>query len=890
MWYTFLPKVLNMSLTASIVILFVLLARLVLKRAPKLYSYLLWIVVLFRLLSPVALTSGFSFLGIMDVPVTQTSTIEYIPTDIVYTEYPAVDIPVPGVSEAIHETLPQGEEQLAADPLEAPTSIATCIWFLGLASLLSYSAVSLLRLRRMLISAIPLRDNIYLADYIVSPFVIGLVRPKIYLPSTLSGDEQEYLLLHEQYHIRRFDHVVKLLFFAALCIHWFNPLVWLAFVLSVKDMEMSCDEAVLAKFGKDIRRDYSASLLRLTTGGRVIAGAPLAFGEGDTKSRIRNVLNWKKPSVWITTLAAVVSVIMIAVLAFNPKENDLYASDPFGHNYRVASVAFEAPQYSFTYTPDTAPRYSLTSDYQFLVMGDILQEGNADEWKALGGLSEISLTEDNFDRYFIIVDGISGLRGEKSIEQLRRDNHKAWQLILENDLNRVFYYILQQSNGDIYLAYGYHSAESEGASSTSLIRWLFQLEQLDSVSCLVQTSGHETYCEANWYPDGQFDFDYDELPSAVVYDTGTLTFTVDGEYDTLTVGEDYYTYPSESSGICEKETYTLSRNSEGNFVLKVSRRHDVRDEYAVYYVPYDTGKYVFQVLFPVNSDSASGADHAAIPTATPTEDIAEADPLETAINAAILEYNKNRTPAYDFACESHIILDTVNSSPAGGEAAASVTVYAMVLYATYNYSGSAFQEVGGSHIPTALTFEVQTDGEYTLTEYWEPRDGSYYAQDIKNKFPKAIQEDALDTQKFIVSQIQVCYAKAIKFGNTNTDEIIDNLFESIQSSPTTSSNPGDYIDAHPLEYRELTYYGDYALRYIFSTFLEGGQTGLKGHLMRIVMDSLIGEEAIAQEVANGQEYFDAWLRSAERMEKEHGLDYMKTYTPKAYLLLQLLRE
>ena len=155
---------------------------------------------------------------------------------------------------------------------------------------------------------------------------MGFIRPKIYLPSALSEQEQSYIILHEQHHIRRGDHIIKALAFIALCIHWFNPLVWVAFVLSSKDMEMSCDEAVVKKLGEGIRADYSASLLSLATGRRIIAGTPLAFGEGDTKSRIKNMLKWKKPKTWIMLVALVACVVAIAFCATNPR-NDVPEED-----------------------------------------------------------------------------------------------------------------------------------------------------------------------------------------------------------------------------------------------------------------------------------------------------------------------------------------------------------------------------------------------------------------------------------------------------------------------------------------------------------------------------------------------------------------------------------
>ncbi len=292
-FYTFFPKLLNMSITASVAILLVLLSRLLLRKAPKVVSYALWGIVLFRLLCPVALRSDLSLFGLMDTPVTTTGTmsssIEYIPPDIVHTKYPSVTLPTPGIAEVINDNLPQGGEQLAADPLEAPMAIAVYVWAAGILAMAIYAVISYIQLRRKLITASPLRNNIYLTDEITSPFVMELIRPKIYLPSSLEEREQSYILMHEQHHIRRFDHIIKALAFIALCIHWFNPLVWTAFVLAGRDMEMSCDEAVVRKLGTDILADYTASLLSLATGKHVIADMPLAFGEGDPKGRIRNL-------------------------------------------------------------------------------------------------------------------------------------------------------------------------------------------------------------------------------------------------------------------------------------------------------------------------------------------------------------------------------------------------------------------------------------------------------------------------------------------------------------------------------------------------------------------------------------------------------------------------
>ena len=321
--YELLPIVLNMTLTASVVMAVVLVLRLVLRQAPRAFSCALWLVVLFRLLCPVSLTADISLLELLDVPAEtatdHTTAAAYIPRDLVHAPDPVVVLPVPGAGESVTQALPRGEEQTVADPLEAPMAAATWVWMAGAAAMVLYGGASLLRLRRRLTGAVPLEKGVYLADHIGAPFVLGLVRPRIYLPSALPEAEREYILLHERCHIRHLDHVVKLLAFLALCLHWFNPLVWLFFTLLGKDMEMRCDETVLRTLGAEVRADYSASLLRLATGRKVLAGVPLAFGEGDPRARIQNVLRWKEPKVWAVLLSAAAVLALAVVCGTNAR-------------------------------------------------------------------------------------------------------------------------------------------------------------------------------------------------------------------------------------------------------------------------------------------------------------------------------------------------------------------------------------------------------------------------------------------------------------------------------------------------------------------------------------------------------------------------------------------
>lgn len=311
-------QILNMSMTGSVVILLVLLARAFLKRSPKIFSYALWSVVLFRLLCPVAFTAPVSVLDVVEPEQKETSNntsiVSYIPVT-VNTQADFIMVQ-PEEQPVQTETASQPEEQLRMTPMHG----AALVWAAGMVGMMLYSLVQYLTFRRNLVGSLQLKGNIYLADPIDTAFVVGLVQPRIYLPSGVPEKERSYILAHEQHHIRRLDHVVKLLAYLALCIHWFNPLVWLAFVLAGKDMEMSCDEAVIQKLGPEIRADYSASLLRLATHKKILSGMPLAFGEGDTKGRVLNMAKWKKPARWVAAICAMVCLCVIVVCAFNPEE------------------------------------------------------------------------------------------------------------------------------------------------------------------------------------------------------------------------------------------------------------------------------------------------------------------------------------------------------------------------------------------------------------------------------------------------------------------------------------------------------------------------------------------------------------------------------------------
>ncbi len=483
-WYEFLPQLLNMSMTASLIILAVLVVRLLLKKAPRVFSYALWAVVLFRLLCPVSVASDFSLLGAFQVPV-EDGAAEFIPVDVVHTEYPRVTLPslnwgIVGDHPEVQQAEGIGEISATNTALEAPISIATYIWGLGVLLLVIYNLVQLWKLREKLQIAEPLKDNVYLADHIDTAFVMGLVRPKIYLPSGLKEQERGYIILHEQYHIRRGDHVVKVLAFAALCIHWFNPLVWLAFLLANKDMEMSCDEAVMKQMEQDIRAEYAQSLLQFATGKRLIAGAPLAFGEGDTKARVKNVMHYKKPAFWLVLVAVVVCVVAVVCLVTNPREENSQPL-PVGKTFGCALRTYNGT--STYFNPEGELFFCITKDGHLMGKGMLHPALETIDWVDLGLLEEVKLTAKNYDYYFQTGSPYEKYEIDRIMQgaTIRYRVKKAWQVIGdEEDLLAWNYYLLYLENG----TWGMVCWDANGESGA--VKWMVDLEEIEQEPVDVQ--------------------------------------------------------------------------------------------------------------------------------------------------------------------------------------------------------------------------------------------------------------------------------------------------------------------------------------------------------------------------------------------------------------------
>ena len=310
----------NMSITASWLVLAVLVLRFVLKKAPKWRNTLLWGFVAFRLVCPFSLESVFSL-----VPSTDT-----IPHGI--TSGPTFDVNtgIGIVDSQVNDYL--GSHYFEGVTVPADTgftavNIITILWLIGIAVMSAYALVSYFKIRRSVSEGVILRDNIYLCDHIDTPFILGVVKPRIYIPSDMAESDAEYVIAHERAHLRRRDHWWKPFGFALLTVYWFNPVMWLAYILLCRDIELACDERVIKEMGTDIKKAYSEALINCSVSRKTVSACPLAFGETGIRGRIKSVLSYKKPALWMI-IVAVISCIVVAVCFLTNPEKELSESNP----------------------------------------------------------------------------------------------------------------------------------------------------------------------------------------------------------------------------------------------------------------------------------------------------------------------------------------------------------------------------------------------------------------------------------------------------------------------------------------------------------------------------------------------------------------------------------
>ena len=304
-------KIINMSISASWLVLVVLILRFVLKKAPKWVNILLWGIVAIRLICPFSFESALSLIP----------SAETFPEKVISGPSFDVQTGITPVDNRINDYLGDRYFEGVTVPVNNGNNIMTIltiVWTIGILLLVAYTVISYWRLRRKVDTAVRYKDNIFQSENVKSPFVLGIIKPRIYLPFNMNGQDLEHVVAHEQAHIHRKDHWWKPFGFLLLTIHWFNPLVWLAYVLLCRDIELACDEKVIKELGNEQRADYTQALVACSVNLRMIAACPLAFGEVGVKDRVKSVMNYKKPAFWGVVLAVIVCVFVAVCFLTNP--------------------------------------------------------------------------------------------------------------------------------------------------------------------------------------------------------------------------------------------------------------------------------------------------------------------------------------------------------------------------------------------------------------------------------------------------------------------------------------------------------------------------------------------------------------------------------------------
>lgn len=313
--YTVFIRLLNMGLAAGVIALVNVLLRPILRKLPAEYRCILWALVALRLLCPFGISSSLSVWNLLPAETDSAGQIEYFR----YgggSEKPELLFDVPGL---VNDSTSPDSVTFGAHTSDLYLPSVMGIWLFGTAVLLGGALLSYLRLRREVSAAVLRKDNIYICDEISFPFVLGIVRPRIYLPSGMAEETERNVIAHETEHLKRHDHIWKPLGYVLLSVYWFNPILWLAYILFCRDIESACDENVIAKMDRDGIASYSEALLACAVGRRIVSACPVAFGETDVKGRVKNILRYRKPAFWVICAAAVLCVVLAVCFLTGPR-------------------------------------------------------------------------------------------------------------------------------------------------------------------------------------------------------------------------------------------------------------------------------------------------------------------------------------------------------------------------------------------------------------------------------------------------------------------------------------------------------------------------------------------------------------------------------------------
>ena len=740
----FFLKIISMSISASWLVLAVLLLRLVLKKAPKWVSVLLWGFVALRLLMPFSIESQFSLVPeqLVDGQIISSGT------DILSDEMGKMEIYVGDRQEGqqlVSSAVPD-RHFVKTEGYSLRTSLSM-IWLAGVAVMLAYTLISYALLKRKVATGVWIRKNIYLCENTASPFVLGLIRPKIYLPYWLDDRAVAHVVAHEEAHIRRKDHWWKPIGFVLLSLHWFNPLMWLAYILLSRDIELACDEKVIKAMDNESKADYTQVLVDCSINRNRIAACPLAFGEVGVKERVRSVMNYKKPGFWIILAATLVCIAVAVCFLTDPKEQPNPVIVLSSQNYAVEEVTFENGIYSFAVIAgENSPVYSITNDMYLSSQGEY---GEGETWTELGKLEEIELTSGNFDELFKFSFWAEGANALK----IRRETQQAWKLIYDDEF---LYYLLQQKNGDLYLAYGYTS-KSFGEAS---IRWLFKLAAQSNDLGPVETihGNLKTY-----------------------YKNADDTYQMDGYT---------YQYRLEITGrmpnAAMDSTFVFLSNLETISFERAWKAAGLSSYSGDYFAPEEA------VLVEWRSEEAVTETE---PVTEPVVDETLVDPpldvLDVAISEAILKQYRSSKLEGPLNAESHIILGraSISGTPLMGAVGNVGEEIVLVYYVNQRFclSEGYLDECTGNSGEAVITFSVDENGEYIFKDFIEAAD---YNQELLKTFASDLEP---------IREKEKEYTEYLRISCWNTTSSYQNYLQTLGPIDFSSVDFEPFVDKRVLD-------------------------------------------------------------------------------------------
>ena len=406
----------NVSATATWIVLVILALRLCLKKAPRWITCLLWGVVGLRLILPYSIESPLSL-----IPSTQI-----IPQDIAMARDPAIFTGITALDQAINpviEELFAPQELASINPLQVILPVLTIVWLVGIVVMLLCATVSSVRLYRMVRTSVYYRDNSYLCDDVDTPFILGIIKPRIFLPSGIEPEQTEAVIAHELAHLKRKDHWWKPLGYCLLTVYWYNPVFWVAYILLCRDVELACDERVIKSMDAQAKKVYSQALADCSCNRRIIMACPLSFGEVGVKARIKAVLHYNKPTVWMIGFALIVTVILTACFLTDPLDSALCNHEYHSEMLKDPTCASEGEMlFCCKYCSDNYKEPIPRTEHKFRQLNvlqepDCLHAGSAEYACAICGKQEtrqILPKPHTLGAFTVIKEATSGVDGEKS--------------------------------------------------------------------------------------------------------------------------------------------------------------------------------------------------------------------------------------------------------------------------------------------------------------------------------------------------------------------------------------------------------------------------------------------------------------------------------------------